>query len=146
MAWVYLVLAGVCEVFWAVGLKKYGFRLSLGSAATAVGMVLSFGLLSAAMKSLPLGTAYAIWTGIGAVGATAVGMAFMGESRDLARITCVGLIVAGIVGLKAFSPAAHDAGEAAGVPAVVVSPGPVAAPTEDHRPDRPADGARPGDA
>ena len=108
MAWFYLLLAGVCEVFWAVGLKKYGFRPSLGSAATVVGMLLSFALLSMAMRSLPLGTAYAIWTGIGAVGAAAFGMAAMGEPRDAGRIACILLIVAGIVGLKIFSPADHE--------------------------------------
>jgi quaternary ammonium compound-resistance protein SugE len=119
MAWVLLFLAGVCEVFWAVGLKKYGFRMTAGSAATVFGMLLSFVLLSLAMKSLPLGTAYAIWTGIGAVGAAAVGMAFMGEPRDPARVGCILLIVAGIVGLKLFSPAEPEPAVPGAFPVIV---------------------------
>ncbi|MDB5294441.1 MAG: QacE family quaternary ammonium compound efflux transporter [Phycisphaerales bacterium] len=103
MAWIYLVLAGGCEVAWAFGLKKYGFRASGGSAATVVGMLMSFWLLSLAMRSLPLGTAYAIWTGIGAVGAAVVGMALLGEPREAGRVVCILLILAGIVGLKASS-------------------------------------------
>ncbi len=105
MAWVILFLAGLCEVFWAIGLKKFGFTLSWGGLATVVGMLLSFVLLSMAMKTLPLGTAYAVWTGIGAVGAAAFGMMFMNEPRELGRILCIVLIVAGIVGLKVLSPA-----------------------------------------
>ena len=105
MAWIILLLAGLCEVFWAIGLKKYGFSLTWGGGATIVGMLLSFVLLSHAMKTLPLGTAYAIWTGIGAVGAAAFGMAFMGESREIGRMLCIVVIVAGIVGLKVLSPA-----------------------------------------
>ena len=129
MAWFLLFLAGLCEVFWAIGLKKYGFRASSGSAATVVGMLLSFWLLSLAMKSLPLGTAYAIWTGIGAVGAAAFGMAFMGEPRDAARIGCIVLIVAGIAGLKIFSPADPDPTAAGGFPVVVSDPGATTSPT-----------------
>jgi quaternary ammonium compound-resistance protein SugE len=106
MPWVWLVLAGVCEVVWAVGLKVYGFRLSLGSAVTVVMMLLSFYLLSLAMRHIPLGTAYGVWTGIGAVGAAAYGIARLGEPRDLPRLLCIGLIVAGIVGLKLLSPKA----------------------------------------
>ena len=104
MPWVWLVLAGVCEVVWAVGLKLYGFRLSVGSAFTIVMMLLSFYLLSLAMRHIPLGTAYGVWTGIGAVGAAAYGIARLGEPRDLPRLACIGLIVAGIVGLKLLSP------------------------------------------
>ena len=123
MAWLFLFLAGICEVFWAIGLKKYGFRLSLGSAATVVGMLLSFVLLSLAMKSLPLGTAYAIWTGIGAVGAAAFGMAFMGEPRDVSRVACILLIVAGIVGLKVFSPPDQESTAPGGFPVIVSGTG-----------------------
>ena len=129
MAWFLLFLDGLCEVFWAVGLKKYGFRASGGSAATVVGMLLSFWLLSLAMKSLPLGTAYAIWTGIGAVGAAAFGMAFLGEPRDAARIGCIVLIVAGIGGLKVFSPAVPDATPPGAFPVIVKDPGPTSGPT-----------------
>jgi quaternary ammonium compound-resistance protein SugE len=100
------MLAGVCEVVWAVGLKLYGFRLSLGSAVTVVMMLLSFYLLSLAMRHIPLGTAYGVWTGIGAVGAAAYGIARLGEPRDLPRLLCIGLIVAGIVGLKFLAPKA----------------------------------------
>ncbi len=107
MPWVWLVLAGVCEVVWAVGLKLYGFRLSWGSAVTVVMMLLSFYLLSLAMRHIPLGTAYGVWTGIGAVGAAAYGIARLGEPRDLSRLLCIGLIVAGIVGLKFLSPNAE---------------------------------------
>jgi quaternary ammonium compound-resistance protein SugE len=105
MAWIYLLAAGVCEVVWAVGLKKYGFwPLSRGSVFTIVIMVLSFVLLAQAMKHLPLGSSYAIWTGIGAVGAAIYGMALLGEPRDWRRILCIVLIVAGILGLKLLSP------------------------------------------
>jgi quaternary ammonium compound-resistance protein SugE len=106
MAWVYLVLAGVCEIVWAAGLKKFGFKWSAGGAATVVVMVVSFLLLDRAMRTLPLGTAYAIWTGIGAVGAAAVGMAYFHEPRDWPRLACIAAIVAGIVGLKLLAPAA----------------------------------------
>ena len=107
-AWLYLVAAGVCEVVWAAGLKKFGFKLTPGGVFTVVMMLLSFILLDRAMRHLPLGTAYAIWTGIGAVGAAVIGMVALGESRDLVRIACIALIVAGIVGLKWFSPAPAD--------------------------------------
>jgi quaternary ammonium compound-resistance protein SugE len=101
MAWVYLFLAGVCEVVWAIGLKKSeGFTRAWTSVWTVLMMLLSFYLLSIAMRSLPLGTAYAVWTGIGAVGTVIFGMAFMGEARDPPRIGCIVLIVGGIAGLK----------------------------------------------
>jgi quaternary ammonium compound-resistance protein SugE len=100
MAWTILFLAGLCEVFWAIGLKKYGFSLSWGGAATVVGMLLSFYLLAIALRDLPLGTAYATWTGIGAVGTAIFGMAFLNEPRDVLRLLCILAIVAGIVGLK----------------------------------------------
>jgi quaternary ammonium compound-resistance protein SugE len=104
-AWLFLFAAGVCEIIWAAGLKKFGLRLTAGGVFTVVMMLLSFVLLDRAMRHLPLGTAYAIWTGIGAVGAAALGMLWMNEPRDPVRIACIGLIVAGIVGLKWFTPA-----------------------------------------
>jgi quaternary ammonium compound-resistance protein SugE len=104
-AWLFLFAAGVCEIIWAAGLKKFGLRLTAGGVFTIVMMLLSFVLLDRAMRHLPLGTAYAIWTGIGAVGAAILGMLWMNEPRDPVRIACIGLIVAGIVGLKWFTPA-----------------------------------------
>lgn len=104
MAWLYLLLAGALEVAWAFGLKKYGLKLSFGSAVTVIGVIVSFWLLHLAMRSLPLGIAYPVWTGIGAIGSAIVGMIVLNESRDVVRIVCIVLIVAGIVGLKAFSP------------------------------------------
>ena len=105
MAWVFLLAAGVCEVVWAIGLKKYGYwPLRTGSVVTIIVMILSFVLLAQAMKDLPLGSSYAIWTGIGAVGAAVYGIAQMGEPRDWRRIVCIALIVIGILGLKLLSP------------------------------------------
>jgi quaternary ammonium compound-resistance protein SugE len=100
MPWVYLLAAGLCEVVWATGLKKYGFTATWGGAVTVAAMFLSFILLQEAMKSLPLSTSYAIWTGIGAVGAAIIGMIWFKESREWHKILCIFLIVAGIVGLK----------------------------------------------
>jgi quaternary ammonium compound-resistance protein SugE len=100
-AWTWVVLAGLCEIAWAVGLKlSDGFRRPYTSAATVVIMILSFVLLSQGMRRLPAGTAYAVWTGIGAAGTAAVGMLFLGEPRSAARLACLATIVAGIVGLK----------------------------------------------
>ena len=100
MAWIYLFAAGICEIVWAAGLKAYGFTFTKGGAFTVVMMLLSFVLLDQAMKRLPLGTSYAIWTGIGAVGAAIIGMLRFNEPRDLPRVSCIALIVVGIVGLK----------------------------------------------
>ena len=101
MAWVYLLAAGICEIVWAIGLKKSeGFTRPWTSAWTIGVMLLSFWLLSFAMKSLPLGTAYAVWTGIGAVGTVAFGMAFLNEPKDLGRIACIAMIIGGIIGLR----------------------------------------------
>lgn len=101
MAWIYLVLAGVFEVVWASAMKQSdGFTKLTPSVITIVTMLISFGLLAVAMKSLPLGTAYAIWTGIGAVGAFCVGIFLLGEAASLFRIVSVGLILAGLIGLK----------------------------------------------
>ena len=105
MAWVYLIAAGVCEVIWAAGLKKYGFTRTWGGAATVVIMLLSFVLLERAMKMLPLGTAYVVWTGIGAVGTAVLGIVLYGEPRNAERVAFIALIVVGIVGLKWFTPA-----------------------------------------
>ncbi|MBK7898045.1 MAG: quaternary ammonium compound efflux SMR transporter SugE [Azonexus sp.] len=107
-AWAVLFLAGLCEVGWAVGLKySEGFSRLGPSVATLAAMVASVVLLGWSLKVLPLGTAYAVWTGIGAVGTALLGMALFGESREVARLVCIGLIVAGIVGLKWVTPASH---------------------------------------
>ncbi|MDF2815927.1 MAG: small multidrug resistance protein [Paenibacillus sp.] len=101
MAWVFLVIAGLFEVVWAVGLKyTHGFTRLWPSIITLGGMFVSFFFLSLSLKTLPLGTGYAIWTGIGAVGTVILGMVMFGESRELIRIMFVFLIVTGIVGLK----------------------------------------------
>lgn len=101
MAWIYLALAGLFEVIWASTMKQSdGFTRLVPSVITIVTMIISFGLLAVAMKSLPLGTAYAIWTGIGAVGAFLVGIFFLGEAVTLFRLASVGFIVAGLIGPK----------------------------------------------
>jgi len=103
-AWAVLLLAGLFEVGWAVGLKyTEGFSLLWPSAATVAAMIASVLLLAWALKTLPVGTAYAVWTGIGAVGTAILGMLLFGESREVARLVCIGLIVAGILGLKLVS-------------------------------------------
>jgi quaternary ammonium compound-resistance protein SugE len=100
-AWAILVVAGLFETGWAVGLKySDGFTRLWPSVATAIMIVISMGLLGLAARSLPLGTAYAVWTGIGAVGTVVLGIVLFGESAAFGRLACVGLIVAGIVGLK----------------------------------------------
>ncbi len=101
MAWIVLVVAGVFEVAWAIGLKTTdGFTRLWPSVGTVAAMIVSVVLLGWSMKTLPVGTAYAVWTGIGAVGTVILGIALFGEAATLARLACVGLIVAGIVGLK----------------------------------------------
>lgn len=105
MAWLYLFAAGLMEVAWAVGLKyTEGFTRLWPSVWTGAALVLSMVLLAAAVRTLPLGTAYAVWTGIGAVGTVALGIVLFGESASPARIACVVLIVAGLVGLRLTSP------------------------------------------
>jgi quaternary ammonium compound-resistance protein SugE len=104
MAWLYLFLAGLLEVGWAVGLKyTEGFTRFWPSVWTSACMIGSFGLLALALKTLPLGTAYAIWTGIGAVGTAIFGLIFLNESREIPRMVCLVLIVAGVIGLKIFT-------------------------------------------
>ena len=104
MAWVYLVVAGLFECGWAIGLKHTdGFTKLIPSLLTIIAMAISFLLLSAAMKTIPVGTAYAVWTGIGSVGVAILGMLLWGESRDIMRVICLLLIVSGIVGLKLVS-------------------------------------------
>jgi quaternary ammonium compound-resistance protein SugE len=103
-AWISLVVAGLLEVTWAIGLKySEGFRRPGIAAFTVAMMIASFYFLAQALKMLPVGTAYAIWTGIGAVGTAIVGMLVLGESRDIGRVLSILLIVAGIVGLKLAS-------------------------------------------
>ena len=105
MAWVVLFIAGLFEIGWAVGLKyTQGFTKLWPSVGTVGAMAVSFLLLAHALKTIPVGTAYAVWTGIGAVGTVVVGMAFLGEPREVGRIVCILLIVTGIVGLKLVSP------------------------------------------
>jgi quaternary ammonium compound-resistance protein SugE len=105
MAWLYLGIAGLFEVGWAIGLKyTEGFTRLLPTLLTGVSMVVSLGLLGLALKSLPVGTAYAVWTGIGTIGTAMLGIALLGEPAGVLRLLCIGLIVAGIVGLKLVSP------------------------------------------
>jgi quaternary ammonium compound-resistance protein SugE len=101
MAWWFLILAGLLEVGWAIGLKSsLGFTRLWPSVATVVAMVLSMLLLGLAVRTIPIGTGYVIWTGIGAVGAATLGMVLFGEPATAARLFCLGLILAGIIGLK----------------------------------------------
>jgi quaternary ammonium compound-resistance protein SugE len=101
MAWVVLLIAGLFEIGWAVGLKYTdGFTRFVPTVATLVSMALSVGLLGLALKSLPLGTAYAVWTGIGAIGTVLFGFVVLGEALTPARLVSIVLIVAGIIGLK----------------------------------------------
>lgn len=103
--WITLFFAGLFEIGWAVGLKyTEGFTRLMPSLLTAAAMVLSLGLLGLALRSLPLGTAYAVWTGIGTIGTAVLGIVLFGESADVLRLLCIGLIVAGIVGLKLLTP------------------------------------------
>ena len=104
MNWIYLAIAGLFEVAWAVGLKyTEGWTRLVPSLITAALMIASFYFLSLALKSLPIGTAYAVWTGIGTIGAALLGMVLFDEPRDAVRIFCIMLIIAGIAGLKMTS-------------------------------------------
>lgn len=105
-SWIILFLAGLLEIAWAVGLKySEGFTRLWPSLATAVAMAASLWLLSIAMKALPLGTAYAVWVGVGAAGTVILGIVLLGEPANPGRLISVGLILAGIIGLKLASPA-----------------------------------------
>jgi quaternary ammonium compound-resistance protein SugE len=105
MAWIILVLAGVFEVGWAIGLKyTEGFTRLWPTVWTAVSLLLSMALLGIAMKTLPVGTAYSVWVGVGAVGTVILGITLLGEPANAARVVSVALIVIGIVGLKLATP------------------------------------------
>ena len=107
MAWIILFVAGLFEIGWAVGLKfTEGFTRPVPTLLTGVSLVASMGLLGWAVKSLPLGAAYAVWTGVGAVGTAIVGILLFKEPATAGRLVCLALIVSGILGLKLFSPAA----------------------------------------
>lgn len=104
MSWLYIFIASVFEISWAVGLKySNGFTRFWASIFTIVTMILSYVFLSLGVKNLPIGTAYSVWTGIGAVGTTVYGMIFFNESRDLLRILFIFFIIAGIIGLRLTS-------------------------------------------
>jgi quaternary ammonium compound-resistance protein SugE len=104
MAWLILLAAGLLEVVWAIGLKyTQGFSRLMPTVVTVIAMIASMGLLGLAVRSLPIGTAYAVWTGIGTVGTVLVGILVFGESASLLRLLCVSLIVIGIIGLKALT-------------------------------------------
>ena len=103
MSWLILFVAGLCEIGWAVGLKYTdGFTRLWPTVFTGASLLVSMAMLGMAVKSLPLGTAYAVWTGIGAVGTVILGIVLFKEPVTVARLVCVGLIVAGILGLKFF--------------------------------------------
>lgn len=104
MSWIYLFIAGIFEIGWAIGLKyTEGFSKLWPSVITIIGMIMSFYFLSVAVKSIPIGTAYAIWTGIGAVGTAILGIILFGESKELMRLFFILLIIIGITGLKFYS-------------------------------------------
>ena len=105
MAWLWLVLAGLFEIGWAIGLKyTQGFTRLWPTLGTVGAMVVSVVLLGLAVRQLPIGTAYAVWTGIGAVGTAVLGIVLLGEPASAGRLACLGLITAGIVGLKLVTP------------------------------------------
>ena len=104
MSWVYLFVAGLFEIGWAIGLKyTNGFTRLVPTVLTAISMAVSLGLLGLALKTLPVGTAYAVWTGVGAVGTAILGIYLLGEPATAGRLVCIVLIVSGIVGLKVVS-------------------------------------------
>jgi quaternary ammonium compound-resistance protein SugE len=104
VAWLFLTIAGLFECGWAIGLKyTEGFTRLRPAIFTILAMIVSFQLLSLSMKSIPVGTAYAVWTGIGAVGVALLGMVLFGESRDVMRVACILLIVCGVIGLRVFA-------------------------------------------
>jgi quaternary ammonium compound-resistance protein SugE len=102
--WIYLVVAGIMEVGWAVSLKySEGFSQVIPSIITVLFMILSLYLLSLALKTITIGTGYAIWTGIGAIGTAIIGMLLLGESKEIGRVICILVVITGILGLKFFS-------------------------------------------
>jgi quaternary ammonium compound-resistance protein SugE len=105
MAWLILAVAGLFEIGWAIGLKyTEGFTRLWPTLGTVASMIVSLGLLGLALRTLPVGTAYAVWTGVGTIGTALLGIALFNESADLVRLACIGLIVAGILGLKLVTP------------------------------------------
>lgn len=103
-SWILLLIAGLLEVVWAIGLKyTEGFSKLVPSVITITAMIISVWLLALALKGIPVGTGYAVWTGIGAVGTAILGIVLFNEAATIARLACIGLIVAGIFGLKFFS-------------------------------------------
>jgi quaternary ammonium compound-resistance protein SugE len=105
MAWLILLVAGLLEIGWAVGLKYTdGFTRPGPTAATVIAMALSMGLLGVAMRTLPVGTAYAVWTGIGTLGTVLLGIVLFGDSTELPRLLCIAMIAGGIIGLKLVTP------------------------------------------
>ncbi len=107
MAWTYLLIAGMLEIGWAIGLKyTEGWTRLWPSIGTGLTMIASFYFLSLALRTLPVGTAYAVWTGIGAAGTALLGMFLLGESRDLIKIVCIMLIISGVTGLR-FASGGH---------------------------------------
>lgn len=128
MAWWMLIAAGLLEVVWAVGLKQtHGFTRVWPTVITVAAMVVSMGLLGLAARTLPIGVAYAVWTGIGTVGTAVIAFAVLGEQATVSRVVCIGLIVVGIVGLKVLAPpsatAAEGDGGGAGAPQAGASGG-----------------------
>jgi quaternary ammonium compound-resistance protein SugE len=105
MAWLLLFIAGLLEIGWAVGLKyTEGFTRPVPTLLTLISIIASMALLGLSLKTLPVGTAYAIWTGVGTIGTAILGIVLLGEAATFGRLACIGLIVAGIVGLKLVSP------------------------------------------
>ena len=104
MAWLFLIVAGLCEIGWAIGLKyTEGFTRLLPTIGTVLAMAASLGFLGLALKSVPVGTAYAVWTGIGTVGTAVLGIYLFNEPAMLLRLACIGLILSGIIGLRLTS-------------------------------------------
>ncbi len=105
MSWIFLIAAGLLEVAWAIGLKyTHGFTRLIPSLLTLTAMLGSIGMLGLALRHLPLGTSYAVWTGIGTVGTAIYGMAMLGEPAGAMRLACIAMIVGGILGLKLLTP------------------------------------------
>ncbi|KOP27028.1 molecular chaperone [Hapalosiphon sp. MRB220] len=105
MAWTYLFIAGLLEIGWAIALKyTVGFSKPIPSIFTVLCMIFSFAFLAIALRSLPVGTAYTVWTGIGAVGTVILGIILFGEPVEMRRLFCIGLIIAGVLGLRLVSP------------------------------------------